>query len=205
LYFKVNPLDVQKFIESGILEEYCLGSQSEEEQAFVIQMSLLYPEVKKELTALELAMESLAALKAIAPGDEVREKILHSLGLSDSDTPLDLNDLPITDETSNHQLWLNALVHLIPSAPAEDFLSEVIRQDEQVTQMLVVTKMDVPEELHDDRIESFFILKGTCVCIVGDQLFRLTAGDFLEIPLHTAHDIKIISPYVVAILQHKVV
>ncbi|MDB5136457.1 MAG: hypothetical protein JWP37_3060 [Mucilaginibacter sp.] len=198
-------MDVQKFIESGILEEYCLGSQNEEEQAFVIQMSLLYPEVKKELTAIELNMENLAALNAITPGDEVKEKILSSIEFSDANAPLDLNDLPITDENSNHQLWLNVLAHLIPSEPADDFSCEVIRQDERVTQMLVVTKTDVPEELHEDRIESFFILKGTCVCIVGGQLFRLTSGDFLEIPLHTVHDIKIISPYVVAILQHKVV
>lgn len=68
--------------------------------------------------------------------------------------------------------------------------------------MLVITKADVPEETHDDRRESFFIMKGTCICVVDGIQYELNPGDFLEIPLHTNHDIKIVTPYVVAILQH---
>lgn len=196
-------MDIKKFIESGILEEYCLGLLNEEEQSFVIQMSMLYPEVKQELVAIELSMEKLAEQNAISPDVELKQKILSTLGFSDTEAPLDINNLPFTDKNSKHHEWLSALGHLIPADPTEDFLMHVLRQDQLAAQMLVITKNDVPEETHDDRMESFFILKGTCVCFVDDRIYRLTPGDFLEIPLYANHDVKIISPYVVAILQHR--
>jgi len=166
-------------------------------------MSMLYPEVKGELTAIELSMENLAALNGVPLNDELKQKILNTLGFSDMEAPLDINNLPFTDKNSKHQAWLDLLAHLIPAEPAEDFSVHVLRQDQLAAQMLVIAKNDVPEETHEDRMESFFILKGTCVCFVDGKLYRLTPGDFLEIPLYAAHDVKIISPYVVAILQHR--
>jgi hypothetical protein len=46
-------MDVQKFIQSGILEEYCLGLLSDEESAYLIQVAMLFPSIKSELTAIE--------------------------------------------------------------------------------------------------------------------------------------------------------
>ena len=69
--------------------------------------------------------------------------------------------------------------------------------------MLVVTKLDVPQEMHDDIAESFFILKGRCTCTIGDEQVTLNPGDHLDIPLHVNHDVKLESPYVIAILQHQ--
>jgi len=196
-------MDIQAYIESGILEEYCAGLLSTNEQAKLIKMSMLYPEIKLELNAIELALEQLAALNAIMPVASLKPQIFKALGFQDDGAKLDLNNLPATNKYSNHYHWLNTLAHLIPEIPAEDFLAEVLRHDEQIAQLLVITKNDVPEETHGDLIESFFILKGKCECTVGDHLYKLSPGDFLEIPLHVEHDIKIVSPYVVGILQHR--
>ena len=196
-------MDVQKYIESGVLEEYCLGLMNEEDQAFLIQMTMLYPEVKAELNAVELATEKLAASGAIEPAGHVKQRILASLGFGE--TLLDINNLPAIDKNSDHETWLKTLAHLVPDVPKEDFTLSVIRNDDHYQQMLVVTNMDVPEEDHDDFLESFFILKGSCECAVGNELFKLSEGDFLEVPLHLKHDIKVTSPYVVAILQYQFV
>jgi mannose-6-phosphate isomerase-like protein (cupin superfamily) len=196
-------MDVKKYIESGILEEYCLGLLNEEEQAFLIQMAMLYPEVKAELTAVELVTEKLAASGAAEPGAHVKERVLALLGFEE--TLLDVNNLPAVDENSDHETWLKTLAHLIPDNPTEDFTLNVVRNDDHYQQMLVVTNMDVPEEDHEDFLESFFILKGSCECTVGNQLFKLGEGDFLEVPLHLKHNIKVTSPYVVAILQYQFV
>ena len=197
-------MDVQKYINSGILEEYCLGLLNEEEQSFLIQMTMLYPEVKEELIAVELMVEELALVTAVKPSRDLKKNILSKLGF-DPDTLLDLSHLPAVDDNTDHQTWLNALDHLIPADPSEDFLMQEIRKDEQYQQMLVVTKNNVPEEEHGDFIESFFILKGKCECKVGNELHKLAEGDFLEIPLHVKHDIKITSPYVIAVLQYRFV
>jgi mannose-6-phosphate isomerase-like protein (cupin superfamily) len=197
-------MDIQRYIESGVLEEYCLGLLGEADQAYLIQMTMLYPEIKEELTAIELAMERWSASTAIEPAPGLKKKIMAELGF-DNITPLDKNGLPVINKHADHQTWLKTLDHLIPAAPSEDFLCIEIRKDNNFQQMLVVTKMNVPEEEHEDYLESFFILKGQCECTVGNEFYKLEAGDFLEIPLHVKHNILVTSPYIVAILQYQFV
>ncbi len=198
-------MEVKKYIESGILEEYCLGRLIEEEQSFLVQMSLMYPDVKAELEAVELTMEKLAELAAVEPAHDLKHRILASLGFDNVADRFDINNLPAVDDNADLETWLNTLNHLIPEDPAEDFIYHVIRNDKHYQQMLVVTKNDIPEEEHGDFLESFFILKGQCKCTVGNNFHHLGAGDFLEIPLHVPHDINIESPYVVGILQYQFV
>jgi len=194
-------MDIKEYIESGVLEEYCLGLLNEEQKSFLIQMAMLYPEVKEELIATELAMEKLASSNGLEPGHGIKQRILDALGFGGDKIEL----FPLLSKDADLQAWLKNLAHLIPSEPSEDFYGEVIRKDDHIQQMLVVVKTDVPEEDHDDYVESFFILKGHCECTVGDNTVNLFAGDYLEIPLHVKHDIKIMSPHVVAILQYQFV
>ncbi|MCX2450672.1 anti-sigma factor [Pedobacter sp. PLR] len=64
------------YIESGILELYVLGELNAAEQREVEAMAAKYPEVKKEITAIELAMEQYAMENAIAPSAELESIIL---------------------------------------------------------------------------------------------------------------------------------
>jgi len=196
-------MNVKDYIATGILEEYCLGLLTGDEQAMVLQICKLYPGVRKELTAIENAMEKMAAIRAIAPNSDLKGKILNSLGFAEPVTRFDLADLPMADASSDYNIWLATLKHLIPPQPAENFTNHVLRQNHNLVQMLVISKIDVPEETHEDLMESLFILKGQCKCTVGKNIFILGPGDFLEIPLHLPHNVKLVSPYVAAILQHQ--
>ena len=195
------PMDVNAYINSGKLEQYCLEAYNTELGNEIAGLCTLYPEIKQELTALEIAFEQLAKSQAIAPNPQIKDRIFAAIDFSDE--VISLDNLPPTNKYSGYKSWLKAVEHLIPAEPFEDFFMEVLRQDEQIAQMLVVTKLNVPEEVHEVVAESFFILKGTCICKVGNQFYTLNAGDYLDIPLHTTHDIKIVSPYVVAILQNQ--
>ncbi|MEO8884893.1 MAG: cupin domain-containing protein [Mucilaginibacter sp.] len=195
-------MDIQAYIQSGILEQYCLDLLNADERADVLKNGALYPEIKQELIHIETTMEKMAAARAIDPDERLKQQILSTLGFGDD---IDLNNPPNVDAYSDYEAWLKAVEHLIPAQPFEDFFMEVLRQDDRGTQMLVVTKTDVPEETHDNWIESFFILKGQCVCTVGTETITLNVGNFLEVPLYTEHDIKITSPYLVAILQRLIV
>jgi mannose-6-phosphate isomerase-like protein (cupin superfamily) len=197
--------EVKDYIESGILERYCLGLLEVEEQAELFQMAALHPEIKAALNAVELKMEKLAASAAVEPAPNVKNKILAALGFSEEDTKPDLNNLYPIDKNADLQTWLNRLDDLIPDEPSEVFSREVIGENDHFRQMLVVTRVDVPEEEHGEFLESFFILKGHCECTVGNDFFKLQAGDFLEIPLHVKHNIKLTTPYVVAVLQYEFV
>lgn len=64
------------YIESGILELYVLGELSTQEQHEVEAMAAKYPEIKAEITAIELAMEKYAMHNAIEPSAELETIIL---------------------------------------------------------------------------------------------------------------------------------
>lgn len=195
-------MDIKQYIASGILEEYCMGLLNNVDEEYVTRMSLVYPEIKDELIAIEFALENFASLNAITPVHDLKNKIFRTLGLETSFPALDVNNMPLTNSEANHLQWLDALKHLIPEEPDTDFYAVPITRKPGVEQTLIVIKHDVPEETHTNVIESFFILKGQCMCTVGNQMHHLRPGDFLEIPLDVDHDIQMLSPYVVGILQH---
>ncbi|MDB5015296.1 MAG: hypothetical protein JWQ84_128 [Mucilaginibacter sp.] len=196
-------MDIQQYIDSGVLEEYCMGLLSEGDQAYLIQMTMLYPEVKEALTLVELTFEKFAGFTAIEPDPSVKQNVLAAIDFDQAD--LSLNNLPVISHAGDPQPWLKALAHLIPNEPTEDFICHVIREDDKVRQMLVITKTDVPDEEHGDFLESFFILDGHCECTVGESFYALGAGEFIEMPLRVKHNIKLTTPVVTAILQYKFV
>jgi len=194
--------DINEYVNSGNLEQYCLDMFNSELSRQVIELGAAHPEVKKELKEIELAIEQLAQGHAVAPDAALKNRVLNALNFFD-DEKIDLDNLPPTSKYSNYTNWLNAVEHLLPAEPFGDFFMHELKRDEQIAQMLVVTKLNVAEEMHEEIGESFFILKGQCACTVGNEIITLNAGDHLEIPLHVSHDIKISSPYVIAILQHQ--
>lgn len=194
-------MNAKAYVESGNLEKYCFELADDAYAQEVVTLSLVHPAIKQELNEIEHAIEQLAQTHAVAPSSKLRRRILTAI--NHSAEVLDINNLPPTSKYADYNAWLNAVEHLIPAEPFDDFFAHLLRQDKTIAQTLVITKMNVPEEIHEEVAESFFILKGTCVCTVGTETFTLNAGDHLEIPLHVNHDIKITSPYVIAILQHQ--
>ncbi|RAJ20869.1 cupin domain-containing protein [Pedobacter cryoconitis] len=194
-------MEIKSYIDEGNLEQYCFELDNAELGNEIKALRLAHPEIGHELNEIELAIEKFAKSQAIAPRPQLKDRIMGALNLAED--KIDLNDLPPTSKYSNYESWLKAVGHLIPAEPFEDFFAHVLQQNEQIAQTLVITKLNVPEEVHAVVAESFFILKGTCTCTVGEETFTLNAGDYLAIPLHTNHDIRIDSPYVIAILQHQ--
>jgi mannose-6-phosphate isomerase-like protein (cupin superfamily) len=193
-------MDDKAYINSGNLERYCFELSDAELGKEVAALRLVHPAIDQELNAIELTIEKLALSQQIVPRLQLKNRILSAVF---SEEIIDLDNLPPTGKYSSYLSWLKAVEHLLPAEPFEDFFGHVLQKNDRIAQTLVVTRLNVPEEVHDTIAESFFILKGTCTCSVGNEIFTLNAGDHLEIPLHTKHDIKIQSPYVVAILQHQ--
>jgi mannose-6-phosphate isomerase-like protein (cupin superfamily) len=147
-------------------------------------------------------LKGLLNSASVLPHSEMKQRILGRLGF-EGDSLL-LSDLPPTTKYSNHLSWLRALSSLLPAPGSVDsiFMKEV-RHDEKIVQTLVVSKVNVPKEIHDEFSESFFILDGKCLCTIGGKEFQLSAGDYLDIPLHVPHDVRLLSPQVTAIIQYR--
>jgi mannose-6-phosphate isomerase-like protein (cupin superfamily) len=195
-------MNVQEYIDSGVLHDYCMNVLSESQMAAVEQVCAQYPEVKQELTQLQKTLENYAGNAALAPGAALQENIWNTLDNINKEKAGDLNDLPVINKYSDHNNWKRIVIPFMPKEVTRDILISTIRESAGVTQMLVISKTDVAEEVHENERESFLVLEGECECCIGDNLYHLGPGGFIEIPLHTPHNVRVLSPYVVAVLQH---
>ena len=195
-------MNLQPYIESGILELYALNVLADDEMSGVERMIATYPELKRELEAIELALESYAASRWVKPPNYLEERIVGSILNLEKEKSLYIADLPLINRFSDYRNWLPVVKNFAELSAGEDGKHfEVLRQDEKVIQMLVFSTTDIEEETHTDEQESFLILEGECKCTIGDKVRLMGAGDYMEIPLHELHDVTLVSKQVVAILQ----
>ncbi|MES2653158.1 MAG: cupin domain-containing protein [Bacteroidota bacterium] len=182
-------MNLKPYIESGILELYALNSLANDERRGVERMLATYPELKHELDAIEFALENYAKATSVKPPDYLKERIVESL-------------FPLINRFADYKNWLPLIKGFDEVSLAEDgrYL-KILRHDERVTQILIVSTTDIEEETHEDEYESFLILEGECRCTIGDKLTLMAPGDYMEIPLHEPHDVELVSERVIAILQ----
>jgi hypothetical protein len=72
-------VNIQEYIESGVLEAYVLGSASDAESRELLQLKAQYPQVRYALEELELDIEHIAEQMAIAPPPGAWLKIEESI------------------------------------------------------------------------------------------------------------------------------
>jgi anti-sigma-K factor RskA len=72
-------VDIQSYIRSGIIESYVLGLSSEEETTEVDQLRQQYPEIEQAIANFSIQIEKQAIDNAIAPPDELKDRILQVL------------------------------------------------------------------------------------------------------------------------------
>ncbi|GAB2767150.1 hypothetical protein GCM10027275_06750 [Rhabdobacter roseus] len=82
-------MNIQAYIESGILEEYVLGTVSPQEKQEVECLTKIYPELKEELLTLEAALEKYAQEHQTPPPADLKDKIFAQMNFEPVEEPAD--------------------------------------------------------------------------------------------------------------------
>lgn len=72
-------MDLQSFIQSGLLETYVLGQCTPQEQALVERMLAQHPEIRAEMSAIEAALENYAVANSAPPPPALKGRILDAI------------------------------------------------------------------------------------------------------------------------------
>lgn len=78
-------MNLQEYIENGMVESYVLGLASPEEVAEMASMLKKHPELHTELDAVERIFHRLSLEEAVMPPVELRERALRPLDWADTD------------------------------------------------------------------------------------------------------------------------
>ncbi|MBX7241177.1 MAG: cupin domain-containing protein [Bacteroidia bacterium] len=195
-------LDIDKYIESGVIEDFCLGLLSDTETVDFLRYCKEYPELQAALEETETALEVFAGSYSVKPKSNVKEKLFSVLDNLEQEKNIDLQSPPQISRYSDPKLWATALKEVHAPDEYEGLYLHPLTEEGNTIMLVAFLKEVLPEESHDDMYESFMILEGTCTCYVGDDVIHLAPGDYLEIPLHVPHNIVVTSKTPVkAILQ----
>jgi mannose-6-phosphate isomerase-like protein (cupin superfamily) len=197
-------MDDKTYITPGIIEGYCLGLLDHEEVKMVEEQAHLNVDVQRDIDEFMQSLEEFAMANAVDPGKDVRAKTLSLLENLMLEESKNREELPLINKFSDTDNWLHIVKPLLPEKAPEKMFVHELRNANGVSQTLIYTSINYPDEVHEDEEECFIILKGRCKCYIEDAVVELGPGGFLEIPMYKHHDVKVLEPVIAVVQRVKV-
>jgi mannose-6-phosphate isomerase-like protein (cupin superfamily) len=191
IYFQ-GMSKVQDFINSGILNEYCRGLLLPGEIQEVERMAGLYPAVQQAI-ALTFQTLNRSGSQYTKPDEKLKNRILNTLNQLGEPPVFDLTNLPLINVYSDSEQWQRTIAAIQPTREFRNLYTHPLRENGGVAQFILWAKLEVKPEGHHDERESFLILEGECECRIGGETVRLSAGDYVDIPLDVEHTVRVLS------------
>lgn len=98
-------MDIQEYIQSGVIESYVLGVASEEEAAELLRLAQLHPPIKQALADTEIAFEKNAMANAIAPDAGLKQTLLAALQDEFVQPSATVAEMPLLHVTHKTERW----------------------------------------------------------------------------------------------------
>jgi mannose-6-phosphate isomerase-like protein (cupin superfamily) len=199
--------NVTDFIESGILEAYVLGATSEADALEVERMAAQYSEVRNEIEQISIALEKYAETQAMEPDPMIGPFLWARIDFTDrmrsGETPTFPALLHTGSKVADYSEWLNR-PDMQLKGPIEGALARIIGFTPQYNTAIVWLEYGAPPETHTNEFEQFLIVEGTCEITIGEDIHELQPGDFLAIPLHISHNVRVTSTIPCKIILQRV-
>lgn len=198
---KVNR-EIAEILASGRIEEYCLGLLTAEECLVLEKFAEIHPEIRTEIEETRLALDRFSESIEKRPSHSLKEKIFQTLFTNGSDEVEQLSRSQFISKHSDLSFWKEKAAAIKDPGIRSNIHLEPLWLEGKTEQYVAWVKNNVDDEVHEDMVESFLILEGTCRCFLDDEVLDLKPGDFLEIPLRTHHNLTVTSDQnVKAVLQ----
>lgn len=188
------------FLESGVVEDYCLGTACPEDVEKLMELCKQYPEAQLYLEQNQKTMEAFVGAFSRKPSTTLKKNIhgyvLENIKLEKAKLTYSSQMLPEfigISPYSKVEHWDSLLKEIEPDTEFDNIFAKEIFLSEKEELTLVWAKDSVPEEIHDDMKESFLILEGSVDCYVEGEIFSMRRGDYMEIPLNANHKVVVTS------------
>lgn len=195
---------MENYKESGIIEAYCLGLLPENEAAAITLAAAGDSQLQQMILETEEALKQYSRVKG---SDDLKGAILSKLLHTQPAAYIDIKNPPLIDRNSDSTDWNEAIAGIVPETDHGNIKTSFLVFTDELQVCIAWLSDKLEEEGHheDEFEESFLILEGSCECNIGGSIFRLKAGDFLDIPFNSNHTITPTSAngFVKAIIQRK--
>lgn len=134
-------MNIQAYIESGIIESYVLGMADDHERAELEQLSEQYPEIKAAVNAFELSLEQTAMANAMAPASHVKSDLFQQLKKEfEPSAEARLVTMPVVNNSWLKYVAAASVILLVVSAATNVYFYNQFRKASTQYQALLVEK-----------------------------------------------------------------
>ncbi len=93
------------------------------------------------------------------------------------------------------------LEKLEPNEEYENIHVKKMYSDSLCTSFIIWIKKEVKAHKHEHHSETIYVLEGRGTMVVGKDTFEIKEGDFFNIPMNTAHSLKVTSKEAVKVIS----
>ena len=181
-------MNIEKFIESGILEGYVLNIISIEDRATVEEIAKKNNLVKKEISLIEKSLESFSSEHKIIPPNHLKTKIIDQIKEEKI-----FSSPPILTENSkieDYQLWIDKIE---PPENYENMYMKVIGDYKTAKMVIAWIKDGETNHSHSEYTEIFLIVEGSCSATINGKTKSYNVGNYVRFPINSNHSYKVTS------------
>ena len=186
-------MNAADFIQSGLIESYCLGFTSPDENAAVEKMAAMCSEVQEEIEKTRAGLSSLLQ-PLISPSALVKTNIMQTVYAQQA--ALHKKFIPLMHQPHPfHCYYDTAAANEIEEA-AEDFNNLLVKElpsTREVINLAVWARYGPEEETHTNMREYIAILEGSCDMHIGDKKMTYSCGEIISIEPNIPHHAVITS------------
>ncbi len=199
--------NAEEYIKTGILEMYVLGLTSDEDNLEIAKLADTNVEIKNEIEAITNSLISRAETNAPLIDPTVKPMLLaiidYTKRLESGEQPTFPAILNNNSIVADYEAWINRKDMTAP-ADYDNIFVKIIGYDAKATTAITWIKEGTPYETHKNEYEKFLIIEGTCDIVTDAKVYSLAPGDYLSIPLHVKHQVKITSKIPCKIILQRV-
>lgn len=188
--------NIEEYIKTGILEMYVLGLTSEEENKEIAKLADINPTVQVEIETITNALVKHAEKGITTIDPTIKPMFLatidYSNRIANGEAPTYPAILNEASKVADYKEWLDRK-DIVAPAEYNNIFVKLIGYEPKATTAIVWIKESTPYETHKTEYEKFLVVEGSCNIITDTKTFSLVAGDYLSIPLHVGHEVKITS------------
>ncbi len=181
-------MDINAFISSGILENYCLGFCSAEEIVVIEQYAQTYPSVKTEIEKIRISLEDYFFANQLQPSPAVKQRLM--LSVYEQSAKADTVYAPLIKDVMDTSILASWITAKKISGPVEEFENLFITDlpsTNQVTNFIVHAKKGHDAEMHDDFVEYLYLIEGSCTMNFEGKPRSYKKGDIIQILPYISH------------------
>ena len=187
------------YLNTGILEMYVLGLTSDEENIEITALAETHAEIRSEIDQITEALLNFAEKSAPPVNPTTKPMVMaiidYTQRLEGGETPTSPPILHDHSTIAEYVSWLNRPDMVLPVDFKEEIYAKLIGSNKEAMSAILWIKdgCSTPYEIHDAEYEKFLIIEGSCDIVTDEKTYSLVPGDYLAIPLHIGHVVKVTS------------